>query len=87
MNMASQEILMKKTFTARRGKRFKKQLFPRGWNEKRVKEVIAYYDSQTEDDEAAEYEAAMKAEGKSLMLVPTDLVPEIRRFIAKRRGA
>jgi hypothetical protein len=79
--------MMKKTATARKGRRSKHQVFPRGWDEKRVKEVIAYYDSQTEDEEAAEYEAAMKIEGKSVMLVPTELVSEIRRFIAKRRGA
>lgn len=79
--------MMKKPATARKEKRSKKQVFPHGWDEKRVKEVIAYYDNQTEDEEAAEYEAAMKIEGKSVMLVPTELVPEIRRFIEKRRGA
>jgi hypothetical protein len=65
----------------------KKQVFPRGWNEKRVREVIAYYDKQTEDEELAEYEAAMKVDGLSVMLVPTKLVPEIRRLIGRRRGA
>jgi hypothetical protein len=52
-----------------------------------VREVIAYYDSQTEDEELAEYEAAMKINGQSVMLVPTKLVPEIRRLIRSRRGA
>ena len=63
-----------------------KQRFPRGWNEKRVREVIAYYDKQTEDEELAEYQAAMQVNGKSMMLVPTKLVPEIRRLIRNRRG-
>jgi hypothetical protein len=65
----------------------KKQVLPRGWNEKRVGEVIAYYDTQTEDERVAEYEAAMEVEGVSVMLVPSDLVPEIRRLIGRRRGA
>lgn len=65
----------------------KKQMFPRGWNEKRVQEVIAYYDKQTEDEEVAEYEAAMKVDGMVVMLVPKKLVPEIRRLIGRRRGA
>jgi hypothetical protein len=65
----------------------KKQVFPRGWNEKRVREVIDYYDKQTEDEELAEYEAGMKVEGMTVMLVPTKLVPEIRRLIGRRRGA
>ena len=69
-----------------KSKRTKKQVFPRGWDEKRVKEVIAYYDNQTEDEELAEYEAAMKIEGESVMLVPTELVPDIRRLIARRQG-
>jgi hypothetical protein len=37
--------------------------------------VIAYYDSQTEDEELAEYQAARKVEGLAVMLVPTELVP------------
>lgn len=61
------------------------QEFPPGWDEKRIKEVIAHYDHQTDDEGAAEYEAAMKIEGESVMLVPTELVPEIRRFIAERK--
>jgi hypothetical protein len=65
----------------------RKRVFPRGWNEKRVKDVIAYYDRQTEDEELAEYEAAMKVERPSMILVPTKLVPEIRRLIDRRRGA
>ncbi len=62
-----------------------KQVYPREWNEKRVREVIEYYDKQTEDEEVAEYEAAMRVNGHSVMLVPTELVPEIRRLIRKRR--
>jgi hypothetical protein len=61
-----------------------KQVFPRGWNEKRAREVIDYYDKQTEDEELAEYEAAMKVEGMTVMLVPTKLVPEIRWLIGRR---
>jgi hypothetical protein len=64
-----------------------KQSFPPGWNEKRVKRVIAYYDRQTPNEAVAEYEAAMQVDGQSIMLVPTNLVTEIRRLIKQRRGA
>ena len=64
-----------------------KQSFPSGWNEKRVKQVITYYDRQTPDEAVAEYEAAMQVDGQSVMLVPTNLVTEIRRLIRQRRGA
>ena len=81
-----EEAQVKKAARNSKTKRMKKQIFPRGWNEKRVKDVIAYYDQQTEDEELTEYEAAMKVEGQTMMFVPTQLVPEIRRLIA-RRGA
>ena len=35
-----------------------KQQFPPGWDEKRVSELIAHYESQTEDEEFADIEAA-----------------------------
>ena len=78
---------MKKRAAASKPPRRKKQVFPRGWNKKKVREVIDYYDSQTEDEELAEYEAAMKVEGLTVMLVPSELVPEIRQLIGRRRGA
>ena len=78
---------MKKTTAARKPAKARKQRFPRGWNEKRVQDLIAYYDRQTEDEELAEYEKGMEVEGMTVMLVPNDLVPEIRRLIGRRRGA
>jgi hypothetical protein len=78
--------MKKQTPTSKRASR-KKQVFPRGWNEKRVQQVIAYYENQTEDEELAEYEAGMKLDGLSVMLVPTKLVPEVRRLIGRKRGA
>ena len=54
------------------------QKLPPGWDEARIREVIEHYDSQDEDERAAEIEAAWEAEGMTLMSVPTELVPEIR---------
>jgi hypothetical protein len=71
----------------RSGNRKKRQKLPRGWTQKRVRGLITHYDRQTEDEELAEYEAATAIEGESLMLVPSDLVPEIQKLIARRRGA
>jgi hypothetical protein len=64
-----------------------KQKLPRGWDEARVQRVLARYENQTEDEAVAEDEAAYKAEGQTVMIVPTDLVPRIRQLIARRRGA
>jgi hypothetical protein len=60
----------------------KKQKFPPGWDEKRVKELIAHYESQTEDEEFADIEAAREAEDITLMAIPTELVPKVRALLA-----
>jgi hypothetical protein len=65
----------------------KKQKLPRGWDEARIRKVLAHYEKQTEDEAAAEDEAAYEAEGQTVMIVPTELVPAIRQLIARRRGA
>jgi hypothetical protein len=64
-----------------------KQQFPPGWDEERVKEVIAHYENQTEEEEFAEIEAAREAENITLMAIPTELVPEVRALLARKRSA
>jgi hypothetical protein len=65
----------------------KKQKFPPGWDENRVKELIAHYENQTEDEEFADIEAAREAEDITLMDIPTELVPEVRALLARKRSA
>ena len=65
----------------------KQSKFPPGWNEERVKKVLAHYESQSEDEAVAEDEAAYEAPGQTVMEVPTDLVPTVRELIAKRKSA
>ena len=59
------------------------QKFPTGWDEERVRQVLAHYQGQTEDEQFAEIEAAREAEGMTLMAIPTELVPEVRALPAK----
>ena len=68
-------------------KRTKKQKLPAGWTEEQVRRLAQYYDNQTEDEQAAEHEAALQAEGHTVMVVPTELVPEILKLITKKRTA
>ncbi len=42
---------------------------------------------QTDDEESAEYEAGRSVDEYSIMVVPTKLVPEVRRLIARWHGA
>ena len=65
----------------------KQQNFPPGWDEERVQKVLAHYENQTEEEAVAEDEAAYEAEGQTVMIVPTELVPAIRRLLGRRRGA
>ena len=60
------------------------QHFPPGWDEKRVKEMIAHYENQTEDEEFADIEAARQAEDVTLMAIPTELVPEVQALLAHK---
>lgn len=62
-----------------------KQQFPPGWNEAKVRQVIAHYENQTEDEALAEDEAARHAAEHTLMYVPKALVPAVRRLIARHQ--
>jgi hypothetical protein len=70
-----------------RPKRPKKQKLPKGWTEEKIQDLIQHYEKQSEDEQVAEHEAAYKAAGQTMMGVPTELVPEVRKLIAQRRGA
>jgi hypothetical protein len=59
------------------------QKFPPGWDEKRVREVLAHYEAQTEDEQFAEIEAAREGENVTLMAVPTELVPEVLSLLGR----
>lgn len=65
----------------------KKQKYPAGWDEERVRKLAEFYDNQSEDEQVAEHEAALKAEGQTVMVVPTGLVPEIVKLINKKQPA
>jgi hypothetical protein len=58
-----------------------KNQFPPGWDEARLRDVIEYYENQTEDEAVAEDEAAFA--DSTMMAVPPPLVPEVRELIAR----
>ena len=60
------------------------QKFPAGWNESRVRRVLDYYESQTDEEAATEIRSALE---NTTMEVPTALVPAVRELIAKRKSA
>jgi hypothetical protein len=67
--------------------KMKQSKFPAGWDADRVKRVLAHYESQTEEEAVAEDEAAFELSGQTVMEVPKELVPTIRKLIAKHKVA
>ncbi len=60
--------------------------FPSGWDEDRVRKVLAHYEEQSEDEAMAEDEAAFGDSTQTVMEVPIDLVPAVRELIAKHQA-
>ena len=65
----------------------KRQRLPKGWTEDKIRQLAEYHDNLTEDEQAAEIEAALTDEHQTVMVVPTELVPEIVKLINKKRPA
>ncbi len=57
--------------------------FPEGWDEERVRRVLAHYEGQTEGEAVAEDEAAYEDQTQSFIEDPVELVPAVRELIAK----
>jgi hypothetical protein len=64
----------------------KRTKFPDGWDDARVKRVLEHYETQSEEQAVAEDEAASEHRDQTLMEVPNELVPAVRKLIAKRRN-
>jgi hypothetical protein len=59
------------------------QQFPKGWDEKRVQELLSELDSRTEEQWVASDEsAATEQDDQAVVTVPVGLLPEIRRLLA-----
>lgn len=56
--------------------------FPPGWDEKKVKGVLAHYENQTEEEAVEEDDAAFDSE-ETVMEIPKKLLPAVRRLLAK----
>ena len=61
-----------------------KSQFPPGWDEQRVRELIAHYEDQSEEEAVAEDEAAFERQSTSMIEVPNELLPAVRDLLNKR---
>jgi len=62
----------------------KQNNFPDGWDEDRVKRVLAHYDNQSENEAIAEDESAWEDTSQTFIEVPNDLIPYVRELIARK---
>ena len=63
----------------------KQNKFPKGWDEARVRKLLASYEAQTNEEIIAEDEAGVES-SETVMSIPYELAPQIREFIAKRQS-
>jgi len=63
----------------------KKNCFPPGWDEERVRKLLAHYEEQTEEEAVAEDEAAFEDRAQTVMEIPRELVPVVRELIARHQ--
>ena len=64
----------------------KQSKFPPGWDEQRVRKIIAHYKTQTEEEAVAEDEATLQDQTQTLMEIPTEPVPVVRELTARHHG-
>jgi len=63
-----------------------RNVYPKGWDRKRVEALAKYYDSQSDDEAIAEAEAAYKDGSFAMMAIPWKLVPQVHRLLSRRAG-
>jgi hypothetical protein len=62
----------------------KKNKFPKGWNERRVRRLIDHYENQSDESAAAEDDDMFKNSQHTFMQIPVKLVPAVRKLLSKR---
>ena len=67
--------------------RKKKQKYPPGWDEERVRRLLERYENQTEEEAVAEDEAVFEDKTQSFVEVPKELVSQVRKLIARHRAS
>lgn len=60
----------------------KTQKLPEGWDENRIRKVLDYYETQTDEAAAAEIDSGFDRQTETVLIVPKKLVPQIKRLMA-----
>ena len=57
--------------------------YPLNWNKEKVKNLIAHYENQTDEEAIAEDEAAYEDKNFTLIEIPNKLIPKVRKLLIK----
>ena len=57
--------------------------FPSGWDDERVRQVLAHYEHQGDEAAAVEDDAAFMSDEQTVIEVPVELMPVIRALIGQ----
>lgn len=60
-------------------------IYPPGWDQEKVQQVIDYYENLTDDETAAELGSPSESDTVTMVAVPTELVPAVRALLAALR--
>ena len=60
-------------------------VYPPGWDRKRVQRVIDHYEQQTDEDAEAELNLAEESGRVTMMAIPSELLSAVRALIAASR--
>jgi hypothetical protein len=61
----------------------KKTHFPPGWTGDKVQRVLKHYEGQSVEEAALEDELAYKDQTQTFIEIPVELVPSVRKLLAK----
>jgi hypothetical protein len=64
----------------------KRNKFPKGWNEGKVRRVISHFENQTPQEAAADDDKIFNGAQCTYMRIPVKLVPAVRKLLVKRAG-
>ncbi len=64
----------------------KQTKLPSGWDVQRVERVLSHYEKQSDDEAAAEDEAAFADQTQTVMEIPIELIPAVRELLATYYG-
>ena len=60
--------------------------YPKGWDARSIKALADHYDNQSDEDAAAEDDAAYRSTLVTMMAIPVELVPQVHKLLAKCAG-